>query len=96
MKLVALLFSLSIFVVHTSYANTPTVQVSKGYIEVIDNIESQFVKNRFLNVWLPPGYNKNTTYDVLYMHDGRENPDHPMHGLYTGLHIKYANWVGNH
>ena len=71
MKLVALLFSLSIFVVHTSYANTPKVQVSKGHIEVIDNIESQFVKNRFLNVWLPPGYSKNTTYDVLYMHDGR-------------------------
>ena len=33
---------------------------------------------------------------ALYMHDGRESPDHPMHGLYTGLHIKYANWVGNH
>ncbi len=34
--------------------------------------------------------------EALYMHDGRENPDHPMHGLYTGLNIKYANWVGNH
>tara|TARA_R100000908_G_scaffold36818_1_gene16892 strand:- start:282 stop:467 length:186 start_codon:yes stop_codon:yes gene_type:complete len=34
--------------------------------------------------------------EALYEHDGRENSDHPMHGLYTGLHIKYANWVGNH
>ncbi|WP_235590900.1 hypothetical protein [Pseudoalteromonas sp. 10-33] len=47
MKLIALLFSLSIFVVHTSYANTANVQVSKGHIEVIDNIESQFVKKPF-------------------------------------------------
>ena len=34
--------------------------------------------------------------EALYEHDGRKNPEHPMHGLYTGLHIKYANWVGNH
>ena len=34
--------------------------------------------------------------EALYMHDGRESPDHPMPGLSTGLHIKYANWVGNH
>jgi enterochelin esterase-like enzyme len=71
MKLVALLFILSIFVVHTSYARSPKVHVSKGHIETIENIESEFVKNRFLNVWLPPGYSKNNSYDVLYMHDGR-------------------------
>jgi hypothetical protein len=23
--------------------------------------------------------------DALYLADGRDNPDHPMHALYTGL-----------
>jgi hypothetical protein len=26
----------------------------------------------------------------LYEADGRDNPDHPMHGLYTGLHQQEA------
>jgi len=34
--------------------------------------------------------------EALYEHDGRGNPGHAMHGLYTGLHIKYATWAGNH
>jgi len=34
--------------------------------------------------------------DALYLHDGRDNVDHEFHGVYTGLHLKYANWVGNH
>ncbi len=71
MKFVALLFSLLIFVVHTSYATPTELQVSKGTIEIVKNIESKYVKSRFLNVWLPPGYNKSSHYDVLYMHDGR-------------------------
>ena len=34
--------------------------------------------------------------DHLYVRDGRDDPSHEFHGVYTGLNIKYANWVGNH
>ena len=27
--------------------------------------------------------------DALYAHDGRNAKDHPQHGLYTGLALKY-------
>ena len=30
----------------------------------------------------------------LYKLDGRADPDHPMHGLYTGLNQKYINSIG--
>ena len=29
--------------------------------------------------------------DQLYVLDGRDNPGHKMHGVYTGLAIKYQN-----
>ena len=32
--------------------------------------------------------------DELYIIDGREDPDHPFHRLYTGLHQRYINEVG--
>ena len=28
--------------------------------------------------------------DTLYAHDGRNKKDHPEHGTYTGLALKYA------
>ena len=31
--------------------------------------------------------------NALYDLDGRDNPDHPQHGLYTGLHQRYINTV---
>jgi hypothetical protein len=27
--------------------------------------------------------------DALYLHDGRHKKDHPCHGIYTGLAMKY-------
>ena len=27
----------------------------------------------------------------LYHEDGRDNPDHPMHALYTGLYEQHIN-----
>jgi hypothetical protein len=27
----------------------------------------------------------------LYHEDGRDNPDHPMHSLYTGLYERHIN-----
>jgi hypothetical protein len=29
--------------------------------------------------------------EELYADDGRHDPDHPMHGLYTGLWEAYVN-----
>ena len=29
--------------------------------------------------------------DELYLRDGRDSKDHPQHGTYTGLHMKYRN-----
>jgi hypothetical protein len=32
--------------------------------------------------------------NCLFMHDGRDKRDHPMHGLYTGLAQKYQQFIG--
>ena len=29
--------------------------------------------------------------DALYVHDGRDNPNHPFHATFTGLFMQYAN-----
>ncbi|SFD00303.1 Predicted hydrolase of the alpha/beta superfamily [Algibacter lectus] len=34
-------------------------------------IESQYIKPRPVDVWLPEGYSESKTYAVLYMHDGQ-------------------------
>ena len=39
--------------------------------------------------------NRTIWLDQLYVIDGREDPDHPFHGLYTGLHQRYINEVGD-
>ena len=33
--------------------------------------------------------NRQKWLDELYAFDRRDDPDHPMHGLYTGLNLKY-------
>ena len=38
--------------------------------------------------------NRITWLANLYDIDGRADPDHPMHGLYTGLNQKYINSIG--
>lgn len=71
MKFLIVLLSLSVLLFQAAYANPPSVSVSKGQIETVQPFKSAYVKDRFLTVWLPPGYNKQSQYDVLYMHDGR-------------------------
>ena len=41
--------------------------------------DQEAMKNRV--IWL----------ERLYLIDGRDQPNHPMKGLYTGLHQKYVN-----
>ena len=39
--------------------------------------------------------NRNEWMTMLYMLEGRDNPDHPQRGLYTGLHKKhYSTFPG--
>jgi len=45
--------------------------VSKGTIERISSLASEYISDRYIDVWLPPGYPQARDYDVLYMHDGR-------------------------
>ena len=37
--------------------------------------------------------NRQKWIDELYLLDKRDDPSHPMHGLYTGLHQKYQQSV---
>ena len=46
-------------------------QVTSGKLEVYKDFPSQYVTARTVEVWLPEGYNTNTKYAVLYMHDGQ-------------------------
>ncbi len=32
--------------------------------------------------------------NCLFLHDGRDKPDHKMHGKYTGLAQKYQQFIG--
>lgn len=52
-------------------ANDKIPIVSKGNIERINSFQSEYVRTRYLDIWLPPGYSNKQKYDVLYMHDGR-------------------------
>jgi len=39
--------------------------------------------------------NRITWLEMLYLHEGRDKPDHPKRGLYTGLHKKhYSTFPG--
>ena len=31
--------------------------------------------------------------EMLYLHEGRDKPDHPQRGLYTGLFKKHHLWL---
>lgn len=64
-----LLPGLLLFWMQISAQNLP--KVSSGKIERLENFSSQFVASRNIDVWLPEGYNSNSKYSVVYMHDGQ-------------------------
>jgi enterochelin esterase-like enzyme len=66
-KLLPILFLLANY--HLCIAQTP--QVSSGKVIRIENFNSQFVKPRNVDIWLPEGYQPKKKYAVLYMHDGQ-------------------------
>jgi predicted alpha/beta superfamily hydrolase len=50
-------------------AQLPTVV--SGKLERVEDLNSKFITSRFIDVWLPEGYNGKKKYAVLYMHDGQ-------------------------
>jgi enterochelin esterase-like enzyme len=47
------------------------IKVSSGTIKHFEKFNSGFISARNVDVWLPEGYNSQTKYAVLYMHDGQ-------------------------
>lgn len=62
-----LLFLLSL----TFSVSAALPKVSSGKLVRIAEFSSQFVPSRNVDVWLPPGYTSESTYPVIYMHDGQ-------------------------
>lgn len=58
---------------------------AQGNLVKINNFKSKIVKERNIEIWLPPGYseNKAESYPVLYMHDGQNvfNPETSTHNI---------------
>ncbi|WP_017446916.1 alpha/beta hydrolase [Gayadomonas joobiniege] len=62
---------LAIFVFSGPLSAMVWPQVSDGKLERYQSFKSEHVPDRTIEVWLPPGYNKNNQYPVIYMHDGQ-------------------------
>lgn len=50
-------------------AALPTVQ--SGTLQRLENFTSAFVPSRHIDIWLPPQFNVDQAYPVIYMHDGQ-------------------------
>lgn len=71
MKILKIIFLVSI-IFSTSIARaTDSLPKSKKGNIIRLQPASQFVDERFVDVWLPADYNQNKKYNVLYMHDGQ-------------------------
>lgn len=63
------IFLLVVSIAAASAQNLPAV--SSGTIQRLENVASNFVTARNVDVWLPEGYSSSKKYSVLYMHDGQ-------------------------
>ncbi|WP_242015685.1 alpha/beta hydrolase [Robertkochia marina] len=52
-------------------SETSFFEVSYGTLHHYKDFPSQHVPERNIDVWLPPDYDQNKAYPVLYMHDGQ-------------------------
>ncbi|MFZ4103889.1 MAG: alpha/beta hydrolase [Sediminibacterium sp.] len=65
-----ILFSI-LFLLCSHLSNAQTLpKVENGTLVRIDNLNSNYVPKRKIDVWLPIGYDANKKYSVLYMQDG--------------------------
>jgi predicted alpha/beta superfamily hydrolase len=53
------------------YGMAQTALPSSGIIQRFENVTSQHIAPRKIDVWLPQGYSPSKKYAVLYMHDGQ-------------------------
>jgi predicted alpha/beta superfamily hydrolase len=65
------LTSMLIFMLTVTVSAQDIPKVSSGKIERLSSFNSKYVDERNIDVWLPDNYNKDTKYDVVYMHDGQ-------------------------
>ncbi len=56
---------------HKSIMNPITLPHTPGTLLRYENFPSRLVPPRHVDIWLPPGYDSDTRYPVLYMHDGQ-------------------------
>lgn len=72
-KTVGVLLSLtSFFSMAANFEKSmPSEVVTSGSLETYKNVQSKFIKERRVQVWLPDGYSADKKYAVLYMHDGQ-------------------------
>lgn len=68
-RLRLLLSSLVLILGSTAFAQLP--RVASGKLERIENLASNYITPRNVDVWLPEGYDGKKKYAVLYMHDGQ-------------------------
>ena len=59
-----------LFIANTIFAQS-LPKVSSGTLERIENLTSNYVTARNIDVWLPENYSASKKYAVLYMHDGQ-------------------------
>jgi predicted alpha/beta superfamily hydrolase len=61
-----------LFIICTHLSNAQAIpKVENGTVVRIENLISNYVPKRNIDVWLPVDYNSNKKYAVLYMHDGQ-------------------------
>ena len=47
------------------------LNVESGWVERIENFESEYVANRDIDIWFPEHYDGKKKFSVIYMHDGQ-------------------------
>ena len=76
---------------------SPTVAGVTGTLRTLPTLASKHVATRQVDVWLPPGYDTDTTrrYPVLYMHDGQNlfDPKHTYAGIDWGVDEAMARMI---
>ena len=60
-----------LFSISTNACFGQVPKVSGGTIQQFANFQSKYVATRNIDVWVPPHYDKNKKYPVLYMEDGK-------------------------
>ncbi len=47
------------------------IKINNGKLIEYKNFDSQYIKSRNVNIWIPENYSEKDSYSVIYMHDGQ-------------------------